>query len=103
MKIKQEEEERLMAALRRLANAKEPIVVRFPEKFQLWALLSQVQLALRHPINKGSSKLVRALIEQLAEPLWANEPDLRLLWQMGFEVDDDDDDLGKGEGKESGI
>jgi hypothetical protein len=76
-------EDRFGAAIHRLFADPEPVLIQL-SKQDLWCLICQVHLAIRHPQNVGPSKdIALRVCKDLVEHLAASEPDLRLLWAMG--------------------
>lgn len=76
---------KMLEALKRLGEDPQAVQVQV-SKFQLWCLLSAVQLACRHPKYTGPSRpIVEQTARAMAEPLLANDPELRLLWEMGWQ------------------
>lgn len=83
------DDERLIAAIERLElrRGHARLELSFTD---LTVVISQVQLALRHPANVGvSSFRVRAFLEQVIGTLELDEPDLGPLLRMGFDPQHD--------------
>lgn len=77
--------EKLLEALQRLGADKQPIEITC-NKFQMYCVLSALQMATRNPNWEGPVRdSVIAWTKEVAEPFFANEPDLRLLFAMGWE------------------
>lgn len=84
------QDERFLAALKRMAMDPQPVQIEL-RKTDLWCLLATVQMACRNPNFQGPTRvLVERLARRLAQPLTANDADLRLLfaagWQETFDV-----------------
>lgn len=76
-------QEKFVAAVERLFKDEQPVELTI-SKQQLWCLITAVQLACRHPLFTGPTrKIVDEVVNKIAAPLVANDPDLRLLYQMG--------------------
>jgi hypothetical protein len=77
--------EKFVAAVTRLFEDPQPLHLEM-EKMTAWHILSTIQLACRHPEFKGATRdQVEHFARQLGEALTANDPDLRLLFNMGWE------------------
>ena len=75
---------KFQAAIARLADDKQPILCEIG-KFELWCLLSAVQLACRHPKFNGPSRsIIEQAARQLGGAITANDNDLRVLFEMGW-------------------
>lgn len=79
------EKERFLAAIGRLARDPQPVHIEL-SKFDLWCLLSAVQLACRHPSFTGPSRqVVEGTARTIGDALTANDLDLRLCFAAGWE------------------
>lgn len=79
------EKERFLAAIGRLAQDPQPVRLEL-SKFDLWCLLSTVQLACRHPRFTGPSRdVVERIARRIGAALTANDADLRLCFAAGWE------------------
>jgi predicted fused transcriptional regulator/phosphomethylpyrimidine kinase len=78
--------DRLKAALVRLHTDPQPVQIEM-SKADVFALIGTVQLAGRHPNAKDSPSIQASLglARQLIDAIAANDPDLRMLCNMGFE------------------
>ena len=81
--------ERFTAALKRLEE-KQPTIAVSMEWTQLTTLIAHVQLALRHPDNKGwSSRTARKWCERVIAWIRTLEPDLAEALELGFHPEHD--------------
>ena len=79
-----------MAALGRLAADPQRLTIEI-SKYDLWILLGTIQLACRHPQFIGPTRFASEnLCRLLGEVLTNNDPDLRLLFAMGWEKNFDE-------------
>jgi hypothetical protein len=64
----------------------EVVITTQTSPFRLFVLLSQLQLALRHPGNTGASALIaRQIAENMADILCQYVPEARELIEMGWD------------------
>jgi hypothetical protein len=72
-------------AVLKLTQIKEPM--RFEiDAFSWWGIISAIQLACRHPGFKGPGRVrVESLARKVGEILTANDPDLKLLHELGWQ------------------
>ncbi len=76
-------QDKILAALGRLAEDKQPVRLEC-SKFELWCALSAMQLAFRHPSYRGPSRThAERFHDEVGRVLCSNDPDLRLLFEMG--------------------
>jgi hypothetical protein len=69
----------------RLATTEEPCLSVQRDVTRWWCLMSQWQLALRHPGNTGEgAEVTRGVLEELAEAIAAEEP-LKTLYALGWD------------------
>lgn len=78
------QQQRFLAALKRLALSHPPIRLEL-DAFSAWTLLSTLQLALRHPQlgRMAAAETIRSAVGKLKEACCTLEPDLRELADAG--------------------
>lgn len=83
-------DQKFILALERLFNDQQRVQADM-SKGELWSLLSAVQLACRHPRFTGPTReIVERAARQLGAVLVANDQDLRMLFEMGWNPQFDD-------------
>ena len=79
--------ERMRQAFERLCADEQPFVLE-ASKRDIFQLIAALQLACRHPEFNGSVRqTVEAIARQMGSVLTVNDPDLRLLINLGWEPD----------------
>jgi hypothetical protein len=90
--VKQENVElfkRFSEEFKALREDPQPVILEM-SKIEAWMLMAEVQLALRHPNNKGSSsKYSKAVVERLASQI-VTTPALIEVYRRGWEPKYDD-------------
>lgn len=77
-------DERFIKAMERLFTDQQPVEVTM-SKHQLWCLITAVQLACRHPHFNGPTRdIVEKTAKDMAAPIVANDNDLKMLLEMGW-------------------
>ncbi len=78
-------DQKFLQAIERLCKDKQPVQVEM-SKHELWCILSTIQLACRHPHFDGPTrKIVEQIARQLGKVIVANDTDLRMLFEMGWQ------------------
>lgn len=88
------DQSKFTAAMERLFKDPQPVQIQI-SKQELWCFLCAIQLACRHPrFNGPTRKITEATARQLGAVLIANDPDLKMLFEMGWQEQFDDKENG---------
>lgn len=76
---------KILDAIARLFQDKQPVQVEMT-KMQLWQIICTIQLACRHPHFQGPTRVeVEGFARQMGNILSANDRDLKMLLEMGWD------------------
>lgn len=84
------DQQKFIDALLRLSQDKQRVEINVG-KYELWCLLTAIQLACRHPKFIGPTReVVEPLARDFGNAIAANDSDLRMLFEMGWNPEFDE-------------
>lgn len=78
-------DQKFLDAVERLFKDEQPVQLEMTKQ-QVWCMLTAVQLACRHPYFNGPTRqIVEEVSRKIGDALSANDPDLKMLFAMGWD------------------